>query len=40
MQIGIDLGASSINIEIDKKMTLFVDLNSVSLFDKETKRRI
>ena len=32
--------SSSINIEIDKKMTLFVDLNSVSLFDKETKRRI
>ena len=32
--------SSSINIEIDKKMTLFVDLNSVSLFDKETKKRI
>ena len=32
--------SSSINIEIDKKVTLFVDLNSVSLFDKETKRRI
>ena len=32
--------SSSINIEIDKKMTLFVDLNSVSIFDKETKKRI
>ena len=32
--------SSSINIEIDKKMTLFVDLKSVSIFDKKTKRRI
>jgi len=32
--------SSSINIEIDKKMTLFIDLNSVSIFDKETKKRI
>ena len=32
--------SSSVKIDIDKKMTLFVDLNSVSIFDKETKKRI
>ena len=32
--------SSSVKIDIDKKMTLFVDLNSVSIFDKDTKRRI
>ena len=32
--------SSSVNIDIDKKMTLFIDFNSVSIFDKDTKRRI
>ena len=32
--------SSSVNIDIDKKMTLFIDFNSVSIFDKDTRRRI
>ena len=32
--------SSSVNINIDEKMSLFVDLNSVSIFDQGTKRRI
>ncbi len=32
--------SSSVDINIDKKMNLFIDLNSVSIFDQDTKRRI
>ena len=32
--------SSSVDIKIDKKMNLFVDLNSVSIFDQDTKKRI
>lgn len=32
--------SSSIKIELDKKISLFIDLNSVSIFNKETKTRI
>ena len=32
--------ASSIDVEIDKEMTLFIDLNNISIFDKDTKQRI
>jgi multiple sugar transport system ATP-binding protein len=32
--------ASSIDVEIDKEMTLFIDLNNISIFDKGTKQRI
>ena len=32
--------SSSVDISFDKKMNLFIDLNSVSIFDQDTKRRI
>ena len=32
--------ASSIDVEIDKEMTVFIDLNNISIFDKDTKQRI
>ena len=31
---------SSIDVEIEKEMTLFIDLNNISIFDKDTKQRI
>jgi len=32
--------SSSIDVEIEKEMTLFIDLNNISIFDKDTKVRI
>ena len=32
--------SSSIDVKIDNKMTVFIDLNNISIFDKDTKQRI
>ena len=32
--------SSTIDIDLDRKMTLFIDLNNVSIFDQDTKKRI